>query len=95
MRIIEDGDIVSQVFVPKLQRLAHLSFVLINAKEDGFDSINIASKVFLRDIQALALCTEAGKGSDGNGGAKGCLEPLPRPQSPSSWLHLHRSPQAP
>ena len=43
MIIIEDGDIVSQVFVAMLQRLLHLSFIVANVKEGGFDSLNIAS----------------------------------------------------
>ena len=54
-----------------LQCLLHLSFMLANIKEDGFDSLNIASKVSLRDNQALALCNEAGEGGDGSGGAVG------------------------
>ena len=70
-KVIEDGGIVSQVFVAMLQRLLHLSFIVANVKEDGFDSLNIASKVSLRDNQALALCNAAGEGGDGNGGAVG------------------------
>ena len=62
---------VSKVFAAMLQRLLHLSFILANVKEDGFGSLNIASKVSLRDNQTIALCNEAGEGGDGNGGAVG------------------------
>ena len=54
-----------------LQCLLHLSFVLANVKDDGFDSFNIASNLSLRNNQAVALCNEAGEGGDGNGGALG------------------------
>ena len=58
---MKDGGLISQVFVAILQRLLHLSFIIANVKKDGFGSLNIASKVSLRDSQALALCNEAGK----------------------------------
>ena len=53
------------------QRLLHLFFILANVKEDGLDSLNIASKVSLRENKVLALCNEAGESGDGNGGAVG------------------------
>ena len=68
--IKEESGIVSQLFVALLQRLRHLSFI-INVKEDWFASLNITSKVSLRDSQALAFCNEADKSGDGNGGAVG------------------------
>ena len=61
---MKDGGLISQVFVAILQRLLHLSFIIANVKEDGFDSLNIASKVSLRKNQATALCDEAGEGGE-------------------------------
>ena len=46
----------------------NVSFVIANIKKDWFGSLNIVSEISLRDIQALALCNEAGEGGDGNGG---------------------------
>ena len=68
---MEDGGIVSQVFLAMVQGLLHLSFIHANVIEDGFGALNIAPKVSLRDKQTLALCNEAGESGDGNGGTVG------------------------
>ena len=68
---MKDGDIVSKVLTAILQRRHHLSFILANVKEDWFGSLNITSKVPLRNSQASALCNEAGEPGDGDGGAVG------------------------
>ena len=46
-----------------------LQIIIASVKEDGFGSLNIASKVLLRNNQTPALYCEMGQRADGNCGA--------------------------
>ena len=68
---VEERHILSQESTTIPQCLLQFVLIFANVKVDGLASIDITSKVALRDSKALALCNEAGEPGDGDGGAVG------------------------